>query len=419
MKKRLFLMAMAGVALAGCVNDEVADVVKEQEKVKIAFDSPVIYANSDSRANYYGEIGNPNNTTNNAHIYPTNEMFVVFGVRHAGDFTGWNGAKSIFMGTATTDDTTDGNTLSAGETVSYNSTLKGWETTKDYFWPGGGDKLTFAAYSPADLKAYDAAGSVTVETEAPTPTITYGSTGLYIQNFKVPNNIAAHFDLMFSKRAYNQTINGTNGTYNGVPLVFQHALSSIKFELQTTSTREITLKRLEIRNVRSQGDFKESIHNTDNDIEKYQATPRWENYSKAQDFVVNAGNENVTFKGDNHANFHRDILMLPQGLDTYTLNNESKTPQLYVEFTIENNTISETRTIDLYNLPYQEVDSSSGTAVAADPETIEAWEMGVRYVYLLHYGDDKILFAPSAENWKEVKYIYVDLGGKTNNNETE
>ena len=42
MKKSLVLMAMAGVALASCVND-VADVAQEQKKVKIAFDTPVLY----------------------------------------------------------------------------------------------------------------------------------------------------------------------------------------------------------------------------------------------------------------------------------------------------------------------------------------------------------------------------------------
>ena len=52
MKKSLVLMAMAGVALAGCVND-VADVAQnqEQKKVKIAFESPVLYNNAESRAN--------------------------------------------------------------------------------------------------------------------------------------------------------------------------------------------------------------------------------------------------------------------------------------------------------------------------------------------------------------------------------
>ena len=50
MKKSLVLMAMAGVALASCVND-VADVAQnqEQKKVKIAFDTPVLYNSTESR----------------------------------------------------------------------------------------------------------------------------------------------------------------------------------------------------------------------------------------------------------------------------------------------------------------------------------------------------------------------------------
>ena len=412
MKKYLLGAAVVGIALTGCVNDEAVDNI-QQEKQRITFDSPVSYSNSDSRANYYGEIGNPNNTTNQANIYPTNEKFVVFGVCHTGDFPGWDGAKEIFMGTATTDDTDGKNTLSSGVEVTYNSTLNGWEPATDYFWPGGGDKLTFSAYSPADLKAYATTGqTASVESGAPTPTVTYGKNGLIIQNFKVPTNIPSHFDLLFSQRTYNQTVNGGNGTYNGVPIVFQHALASIKFELSTTSERTITLKRLELKNIRSEGDFKESIHNTDNDIDKYQATPAWENYDKVQDFVVST--ENVHFKGANRNSFHSDILMLPQNLNDFNLNSTDYTPTLHVEFTIDDNTVPETRDIKLYGLDVLDA-TSSGTATAAEPTKITKWDMGVRYVYLLHFGDDKILFAPSAQEWKEVKYIYIDLGKETNN----
>ena len=412
MKRFLLGTAVVGVALTGCVNDEVVDNI-QQEKQRIMFDSPVSYANSDSRANYYGEIGNPNKQVNNAHIYPTNEKFVVFGVCHTGDFPGWDGAKKIFMGTATEVETDGKNTLDAGVEVSYNSTLNGWEPAVDYFWPGGGDKVTFAAYSPADLKAYATTGqTAAVETSAPTPTVTYGKNGLTITDFKVPNNIPSHFDLLFSQRTYNQTVNGNNGTYNGVPIVFQHALSSIKFELSTTSERTITLKRLELKNIRSQGDFKESVHNLDNDVDKYQATPAWENYKKVQDFVVST--ENVHFKGSNSASFHSDVLMLPQNLNTFTFDSQDYVPTLHVEFAIDDNTTPETRDIPLYGLDVLDA-TSSGTATAAEPAKINKWDLGVRYVYLLHFGDDKILFAPSAQEWREVRYIYVDLGKETNN----
>ena len=175
--------------------------------------------------------------------------------------------------------------------------------------------------------------------------------------------------------------------------------AKLKFE------RTITLKRLELKNIRSEGDFKESIHNTDNDIDKYQATPAWENYDKVQDFVVST--ENVHFKGANRNSFHSDILMLPQNSTDYT-------PTLHVEFTIDDNTVPETRDIKLYGLDVLDA-TSSGTATAAEPTKITKWDMGVRYVYLLHFGDDKILFAPSAQEWKEVKYIYIDLGKETNN----
>ena len=60
-------MAMASVALVGCVNDEVADM-KSQEQVKIKFDAPAIYNNATSRVEY-GEIA--------GNAYPEDESFMV------------------------------------------------------------------------------------------------------------------------------------------------------------------------------------------------------------------------------------------------------------------------------------------------------------------------------------------------------
>ena len=54
MKKRLLVMAMAGVALAGCVSDEVAEIAQKNERIKIVFESPVLYENAESRVVFPG-----------------------------------------------------------------------------------------------------------------------------------------------------------------------------------------------------------------------------------------------------------------------------------------------------------------------------------------------------------------------------
>ena len=57
MKKHLFLVALAGVALAGCVKNEVESPVRKD--VKIGFATPVLNSNVDTKASVYGEIGSP------------------------------------------------------------------------------------------------------------------------------------------------------------------------------------------------------------------------------------------------------------------------------------------------------------------------------------------------------------------------
>ena len=96
MKKRLMVMAMAGVALAGCVSNEVAEVAQKNEPVKIAFDGPVLYNNAESRANVMGEYDAFNYPAGGGekfpgiYSYPRTEHFSVFSCLYSGDFSGWD-----------------------------------------------------------------------------------------------------------------------------------------------------------------------------------------------------------------------------------------------------------------------------------------------------------------------------------------
>ena len=74
MKKRLLAVALAGVALVGCVKNEDGTLVK-QEGVKIAFDTPLTYDNS-TRANVHGEIGHHTyEGTTTVYTYPKGSNF--------------------------------------------------------------------------------------------------------------------------------------------------------------------------------------------------------------------------------------------------------------------------------------------------------------------------------------------------------
>ena len=55
MKNYLYLVALAGMIFTGCVKTDVA--TPEQKDIVIGFQSPVMYSNMDTKAGYYGEIG--------------------------------------------------------------------------------------------------------------------------------------------------------------------------------------------------------------------------------------------------------------------------------------------------------------------------------------------------------------------------
>ena len=239
MKKSLVLMAMAGISLASCVND-VAEVAQNQEQKKalIGFQAPVTY-NNGSRANFYGEIGahkHGEGSSAETYTYPWRESFIVDAKKHAAAFTGWSNETSNFWNNNTSefilaksDERFNGWSPATvvTETDSEGKVIVSSPLTYEYLdhhWPNG-YKLSFAAYSPAYLELGEGYNG-----------ISYGNTGLTIKNFKVQESSAKHYDLMFSERTcdktgYTSTVSGQGGFnyYNGIPIKFQHALSSIHF----------------------------------------------------------------------------------------------------------------------------------------------------------------------------------------------
>ena len=411
MKKSLVLVAMAGVALAGCVND-VADVAqKEQEKVKIAFEAPVAYNNvNETRAVYHGEVGKHQYTENGTiYTYPREENFVIYAVKHDGDFAGWTDATA-FTG------------LNADIAV-FDETVGGW-APKDangqyYVWPSEPNtKLSFAAYSPADLE----------QETGWTGTVTYSDEGLKITNFCVPSDANNHFDLMFSKRVVNKTkadIVNFAGRYSGIPLEFQHALSSIRFSLWNESTSTVTLKKIEIKGVKFKGTFTEGIDENKDGIgyDKYvrvateteetvNVNPSWD---VTNDIIQN--DENVTgyvaFAGelqfptapeyiadiDNPDNPQHDILLvMPQSLTVDAT--------LYVTYNVGGVDVPKSFALSSANILDSDGKETSNT--------LNEWLMGNRYTYRLHYSKeasnaDRIYFAPSTDGWKDAGIAVIEL----------
>lgn len=407
MKVRHLLAALAGVALVGCVTDKEYTPNPEDQKVKIAFDSPVMYdSNNATRAKYHGEIGS-HTYGSTTYTYPQEEDFIIFGVEHAGDFAGWdNATKAGFDGDA----------------ISRDGSMDGWVptyeeggVTKYYYWPSG--KMSFAACSPADMEQEG--------TDWEATNVSYDSDGLEIKDFTIPSDPANHFDLMFSKRAINQTkanMLQSASTYSGIPIVFQHALSSIHFSLMNSSDEAVVLTGITISGIHNKGTFNENIDedaNDDNTIDyagyvindgtnNGNVDPEWTvttSSTATYDAFKTATSQGVTFpasaqyitnlladtslgnSGTNHV-----LLVLPQNIPS-----EAK---LTVNYTV--NGSASTKEVLL------------SSAVDTNNNSINTWKMGTKYTYRLVYtqesaAQDRIYFSPSSDGWKEAAIGVIHL----------
>lgn len=394
MKKSLVLMAMAGVALAGCVND-VAEVAQnqEQKKVKIAFDTPVLYNNAESRANFYGEIGSHTyEGSSTVYTYPQEEDFLIYAVEHTGDLNGWANATLHAMNNTS---------------VSYDNSVDGWapKTGEDefYVWPSETKKMSFAASSPAELNCDGA-------------TRKYDADGLTIENFKVHDDPSKQYDLLYSQRAINKTsADMRHGAeyYSGISINFYHALSSIRFSLQNATDAVVVLNEIRVGGIKFKGTFTENL---DESASSYTSAPNWDvvnEYNTTADLRQDLTAGYLGFKGavtfpiepqyvavlaasdtdaaDESEECHQ-LLLMPQAL--------TNNAKIYVGYTVNGH--SHSKVVEIKDMEDLE------------EEPVGEWERGVRYTYRLVYSKstaikDIIYFAPGSEKWDDHKAIVVEL----------
>lgn len=355
MKKVLLLAAAAGFVLSGCVKNEPAETFGASD-AKITFEAPAVGATTRAIP---GEI-------DNSAAYPENESFNVWGWYHEEDYTNF-AALTNYM------------TQADGKPIMVAKEGNTWAPATDYFWPKTG-KLTFAAYSPAD-----AAG-----------TFTHTAQGLQIEGFTVPA-VGAQYDLMYSDRAYNRTSSTnqyptndpdvSNG-YEGVDIVFHHALSSIVFKVgtkedySTGADIDFKIKSIKIKNVYGAGDFNETLTDGNGSTTR---TPAWTATGEANvEYVAFTGEFAVPEDGTTYTEptGAADLILLPQSFES---NTAAVVEIVYTYETAASGAIEDTKTFNL---------NSTTNAMA--------WEPNKRYTYRIIFGLEKITFAPIVENWEDV-----------------
>ncbi|MBQ7899070.1 MAG: fimbrillin family protein [Bacteroidales bacterium] len=386
MKTKLFLAAIAVIAMTGCVKEEKTGVTG---RTLVTFDSPVTSRNVNTKANVYGEMTDYSYGSQVTYSYPREESFKIFAVQHEGDLTSWASATATEFN---------------GQALVYDNMVDSWAPKKDdntyYYWPDN-VKMSFAAVSPSDMEAVNA--SVTPA---------YAADGLTIADFTVPSDPAKHFDLMFSQRAANKTaanMNHTADAYSGIPLTFQHALTSIHFSLKKDVgvTEDITLMKITLKSAKNKGTFKENIdEGTDASAyvrgENGNVKPTWTVADSKEDSYVSFNGE-ILFPieaqyvsslaaadGTTDGDVSHALLLMPQ-----TLANDVVAE---IQYKVDENV--KTKTVQLNTYP-------------ADTPVTE-WKLGYRYTYRLYYTTDTekkdiISFGPNTEDWYDGGVIEVRL----------
>ena len=358
MKHDILISISVLAALVGCTKVDVR--TPERVQSDVCFNTPVV----SSITKVVREMDE----------YPTSESFAVFSVYHPGDFNGWD-KSTLYINRAE---------FTYKPPVDETDTLGSW--TGGYYYPKSG-KLSFAAYSPFSAHA-----------ETPgtgTGTFEYASAGLSIANFTIPE-LAAQYDLLYSERIYDKTANdGVGDGYEGLDLVFQHALSSIKFKVQKKAAYTgytITLKSISLENINYKGSFAENIQDETSDV--YDSKPKW---TPTDEFDASDGLDDLT----NYTIYNSSLViteaatdtddvkfhMIPQGaiLLPQTFG-ESDTALIRVNYTIQPTSmpeISQTATIPLNKLS-------------------EGWVIGKRYTYNISIGYDTITISPTVIGWEDV-----------------
>jgi hypothetical protein len=246
-----------------------------------------------------------------------------------------------------------------------------------YYWPKSGS-LDFIGYSP-----YSTLGA----TDAPFPTITETT-------FTYPAwDVAAHpdVDVMYADKAAGMT--GATGTqktyyYNGVPMLFHHALAKVNFEVKAAYTEvtdpdtgtktkwDIEVESIKVNNILSSGSFSLNLNSGNT----------WDKPVDADGnnvWTADGGTTNLDLDLTNVANplvagnvydLDSDVFVMPQAL---TGGNQEVVLKV---------TITTYRDINDGN-GYQEVLKETGVEIQANLAggTMDAWEMNQNITYSFNF----------------------------------
>ena len=300
--------------------------------------------------------------------YSTDESFGVYALYYpTGNFAGWN-------------NTTGSTIYIDGAEFSYNSSINdtsegsgAWSANPGYYWPKGG-QMTFAAWSPYRAKNNG--------------TLSYGSSGLQITGFTTADKGSEHYDLLYSERVYDKSdCNGTSTQYDGIDLLFRHALTSLHFTAcSSVKTANIRISKIVIYDIYKSGDFNENVSETTPST--YSSSPEWTfdagkaKYTEASPLVVYENNSGTAAPA------------LPlQGSTPLAVGFALPIPQ----------DITSAKMKVYYNIQLGSAEPvpTVSQALELGSGTVTKWERQKRYTYNLILGAQQIRFSVNVRGWSD------------------
>lgn len=304
--------------------------------------------------------------------YSTDESFGVYALYYpTGNFSGWESTlgSTIYIDGAefSYDSSIDDTTAGSGA----------WSATPGYYWPKGG-KMTFAAWSPFRAKNDG--------------TISYGPLGLQLTNFTTADKGSEQYDLLYSKRVYDKAdCSGTSTQYDGIDLLFSHALSSLHFTAcSSVSTANIRISKIVIYDIYKTGDFNENISENISETNPsiYSSSPAWTfdigeaKYTEVSPLVVYEDNSGIA----------APVLPL-QGSTPLAVGFALPIPQ----------NIASAKMKVYYNVQLGSAEPvpTVSQALVLGSGTVTKWERQKRYTYNLILGAQQIRFSVNVRGWSD------------------
>lgn len=359
--KKLIVLFSAVAALAACSKNEVVPAVSG-ENVEISYKVA-------PRTKAEAQTFNTDNVFASwAYYLPSKKSW--------GD--NWKDAEIYF-----------GENEAHGVEISYDKDKKVWKNQTSYYWPKEGS-LTFFAYSLNSKSLTYKSGEETFFYCTKNDS-QYGICG--------PLNLDSHpnTDLLVADIAADKTANETAYKFNGVPTLFKHKLSRVKFAVKKKSeyaNTTITLNSITFKNLVNYMFYNQYKINDNKSI-----TPDYITYTIA----------NTTPRSEQ---IYTETPIEVSSTTFAQVPDANEIRYIYIPQDFKNVTDADIATIEVkYTVTFKKGISETYTKTLNVKDIFDSWEIGKRYTFNLIFSLDEINWAPAVGDWEdEIKNIDVVTG---------